>query len=128
MVLCELAAGTHPFLRGSLVDTLYAVTRDEPRPLSEVRPDLPRTLQDVIHRLMSKRPQDRFPSLQALWGGLTEDIPTTSRMPCRLHPGKRQVAQPEATGGAGPGSFLGRSGPGASRVPVLRVSVVNLYL
>ena len=42
----ELATAVHPFLRGSLVDTLYAVTRDEPRPLPEVRPDLPRTLQD----------------------------------------------------------------------------------
>ena len=78
VVLYELATGTHPFLRASLVDTLYAVTRDEPRPLAEARPDLPRTLQDAIHRLMSKRPQDRFPNLQTLWGGLTEDIPTAT--------------------------------------------------
>ena len=76
VVLYELATGTHPFLRGSLVDTLYAVTRDEPRPLSEVRPDLSRTLQDAIHRLLSKRPEDRFPSLQTLWSGLGQDIPT----------------------------------------------------
>ncbi len=78
VVLYELATGIHPFLRGSLVDTLYAVTRDEPRPLAEVRPDLPRSLQDAIHRLLSKRPQDRFPSLQTLWGGLNEEIPTAS--------------------------------------------------
>ena len=43
VVLYELATGVHPFLRGSLVDTLYAVTRDTPRPLSEARPDLTRT-------------------------------------------------------------------------------------
>jgi len=78
VVLYELATGIHPFLRGSLVDTLYAVTRDDPRPLAEVRPDLPQTLRDAIHRLMSKRPQDRFPNLQTLWGGLSEDIPTAS--------------------------------------------------
>ncbi|WP_291272333.1 serine/threonine-protein kinase [Geothrix sp.] len=78
VVLYELATAVHPFLRGSLVDTLYAVTRDEPRPLSEARPDLPRTLQDAIHRLMAKSPKDRFPNLQALVAGLSENIPTAT--------------------------------------------------
>jgi len=80
VVLYELATAVHPFLRGSLVDTLYAVTRDEPRPLSEARPDLPRTLADAIHRLMAKAPQDRFPNLQALAVGLSENI-TTAALP-----------------------------------------------
>ena len=78
VVLYELATATHPFRRASLVDTLYAVTRDEPRPLSELRPDLPRTLQDAIHRLMAKSAKDRFPSLQALAAGLSEDNPTAA--------------------------------------------------
>jgi len=80
VVLYELATGVHPFLRGSLVDTLYAVTRAEPRPLTEARPDLPRTLQDAIHRLLAKAPQDRFPNLQALAAGLSENVPT-ARVP-----------------------------------------------
>ncbi|WP_257311590.1 serine/threonine-protein kinase [Geothrix fuzhouensis] len=78
VVLYELATATHPFRRASLVDTLYAVTRDEPRPLSELRPDLPRTLQGAIHRLMAKAPTDRFPNLQALAAGLSEDNPTSN--------------------------------------------------
>lgn len=78
VVLYELATAVHPFLRGSLVDTLYAVTRDEPLSLSEARPDLPRTLQDAIHRLMAKAPKDRFPNLQSLAAGLSEDIPTAT--------------------------------------------------
>jgi len=77
-VLYELATAIHPFLHGSLVDTLYAVTRDEPKPLSEVRPDLPRTLQDAIHRLMAKQPKDRFPNLQALAAGLSENTATAA--------------------------------------------------
>ncbi len=80
VVLYELATAVHPFLRGSLVDTLYAVTRDEPRPLAEVRPDLSRTLVDAIHRLMAKAPQDRFPNLQFLAAGLSENI-TTAALP-----------------------------------------------
>jgi eukaryotic-like serine/threonine-protein kinase len=78
VVLYELATGVHPFLRGSLVDTLYAVTRDEPRPLAEARPDLPRPLQDAIHRLLAKVPRDRFPNLQALAVGLAENVPTAT--------------------------------------------------
>jgi non-specific serine/threonine protein kinase len=84
-VLYELATGVHPFLRGSLVDTLYAVTRDEPRPLSEARPDLPRTLQDAIHRLMAKAARDRFPNLQALAAGLSETT-ATAAVPNLSHP------------------------------------------
>lgn len=76
VVLYELATAVHPFLRATLVDTLYAVTRDQPRPLAEARPDLPRTLQDAIHRLLEKAPADRFPNLQALAAGLAEDVPT----------------------------------------------------
>ncbi|NWJ40531.1 MAG: protein kinase [Geothrix sp.] len=78
VVLYELATGVHPFLRGNLVDTLYAVTRDEPRPLAELRPDLPRTVQDVIHRLMAKAPRERFPNLQTLAMGLSENIATAA--------------------------------------------------
>ena len=78
VVLYELATAVHPFLRGSLVDTLYAVTRDEPRPLSVARPDLPRTLQDAIHRLMAKAPKDRFPNLQALAAGLSDNVATAA--------------------------------------------------
>lgn len=78
VVLYELATATHPFLKASLVDTLYAVTRDEPRPLAEARPDLPRTLQDAIHRLMAKSPRDRFPNLHTLAAGLAEGTPTAA--------------------------------------------------
>ncbi len=87
VVLYELATGVHPFLRGSLVDTLYAVTRDEPRPLAEARTDLPRPLQDAIHRLLAKVPRDRFPNLQALAVGLAENVPTAT-VPHLATPGR----------------------------------------
>jgi len=133
VVLYELATATHPFRRASLVDTLYAVTRDEPRPLSVLRPDLPRTLQEAIHRLMSKEARDRFPSLQALAAGLAEDNPTAQTphlslshrsLPARwLRPQRlRWIAASVATllvAGAGVGVFLNRralaTGLGAAR-------------
>jgi len=85
VVLYELATALHPFLRGSLVDTLYAVTRDEAKSLGALRPDLPRTLRDAIHRLLAKAPQDRFPNLQALATGLAENS-TTASVPHLVQP------------------------------------------
>ncbi len=78
VVLYELATGVHPFLRGSLVDTLYAVAREEPKAIGDLRPDLSRTLQDAIHRLLAKAPKDRFPNLQTLAAGLAENATTAS--------------------------------------------------
>ena len=128
VVLYELATAHHPFRRASLVDTLYAVTRDEPRPLSESRPDLPRTLQDAIHRLMSKEARNRFPNLQALAAGLSEDNPTAqaphlSLSARQLRPSKLRWALTAAATllvvGAGVGVFLNRralaTGLGAAR-------------
>ncbi|MCE1204991.1 MAG: protein kinase [Holophagaceae bacterium] len=105
VVLYELATGLHPFLRGNLVDTLYAVTRDEPRPLTELRPDLPRTVQDAIHRLMAKAPKERFPNLQALAIGLSEDVATAAvphlSRPVALLPKRRRWVWILASGIAG---------------------------
>ncbi|WP_243304691.1 serine/threonine-protein kinase [Geothrix oryzisoli] len=128
VVLYELATAMHPFRRASLVDTLYAVTRDEPKPLAELRPDLPRTLRDAIHRLLSKEAKDRFPSLQALAAGLAEDNPTAQTphlgQPARrLRPSRlRWLLASVATllvVGSGVGVFLNRralaTGLGAAR-------------
>ena len=104
VLLYELATATHPFLRASLVDTLYAVTRDQPLPLSEARPDLPRSLSDAIRRLMEKDPQDRFPNLQTLAVGLSEQV-ATAQVPSRAQ-----------------GGFLGR------RKPILMAATAAVLL
>ena len=104
VLLYELATATHPFLRASLVDTLYAVTRDQPLPLSEARPDLPRSLSDAIRRLMEKDPQDRFPNLQTLAVGLSEQV-ATAQVPNRAQ-----------------GGFLGR------RKPILMAATAAVLL
>ncbi|HJV48658.1 MAG TPA: protein kinase [Geothrix sp.] len=131
VLLYELATAVHPFLRGSLVDTLYAVTRDEPRPLSEVRPDLPRTLQDAIHRLMAKAPRDRFPNLQALAAGLSENTATAlaphlSQSTVQLPKARRRWILPLAAtlliAGTGVGVWALRRGEGSGLGEARRAS------
>ncbi|MFZ4514558.1 MAG: hypothetical protein ACOYNX_13090, partial [Geothrix sp.] len=80
------------------------VTRDQPLPLSEARPDLPRSLSDAIRRLMEKDPQDRFPNLQTLAVGLSEQV-ATAQVPNRAQ-----------------GGFLGR------RKPILMAATAAVLL
>ncbi len=72
VVLYELATGVHPFLRASLVETLFAVVKDQPAPLRTIRPDLPANLVFVIQRMMEKVPEERFPTLQVVVEALQE--------------------------------------------------------
>jgi tetratricopeptide (TPR) repeat protein/predicted Ser/Thr protein kinase len=62
-VLYELATGRHPFLKDNLVETLFAVAKAEPEPLSSRRRDLPEAFARGVMRLLSKKPEDRYPDL-----------------------------------------------------------------
>jgi serine/threonine protein kinase/tetratricopeptide (TPR) repeat protein len=78
-VLYELAAARHPFLRDSLVETLYAVAKDEPPPLNAVRKDLTPGLVRAIHKLLAKKPETRFQDLETFLAVL-EDNASTERV------------------------------------------------
>ncbi len=97
VVLHELATAVHPFLRASLVETLFAVVKDQPTPLRNTRPDLPLNLGLVIERMMAKVPEDRFPSLHSVVealqeGQATQLTPFLSGVPTQLMPAA-QVAE-----------------------------------
>jgi serine/threonine-protein kinase len=63
--LYHLLTGTVPFPGGSPVArALRRVSRD-PRPIGELRPDLPADLCAVVARLLARAPRDRFPSARA---------------------------------------------------------------
>lgn len=58
----HMFAGQPPFPGKNSVSVAVKHLKDEPRPLSEHRRDLPQGLCQLVHRLMSKRPEDRFES------------------------------------------------------------------
>ncbi len=55
-----LLAGRPPFPDGSLIQKLLAHREDTPRPLSELRADVPPELVRVVERMMAKDPARRF--------------------------------------------------------------------
>lgn len=60
VVLYEALSGAHPFHRDNIAATLNAVLSFDPKPLHEVRSDVPRALSASVMRAMEKQPSMRF--------------------------------------------------------------------
>jgi serine/threonine protein kinase len=69
-VLYELLTGSSPFRREGGAATMYAILNDSPRPISEIRSDVPAALDGLIARCLAKRPQDRFQKVSELAAAL----------------------------------------------------------
>lgn len=61
-VLYFMAAGYPPFRAERAVAVLNRICHDRQRPISDVRPQIPDELADVIERLLEKKPERRFAS------------------------------------------------------------------
>ncbi|MDP9149798.1 MAG: protein kinase [Myxococcota bacterium] len=66
VVLYELLTATAAFQADSVAEVLAAVLAREPRPLAELRPDLPEGLCDVVVRCLQKDPARRFGTVAEL--------------------------------------------------------------
>jgi len=61
-VLYHLITGSKPFEGPTLQSLFYRIVTDMPKPLDEVRPGLPSSLNAIIQKAMAKDPADRYPS------------------------------------------------------------------
>jgi AraC-like DNA-binding protein/predicted Ser/Thr protein kinase len=64
--LYELLAGVAPFLDATLAGTLDKVINEEPPSLHSRMPRIERDLEIIVHKCLSKDPQQRYPSARAL--------------------------------------------------------------
>src|ERR1700674_3972927 len=60
-MLYELATGQRPFQGQSSAELASAILRDTPRPVRQLRAELPEQLECVIQRCLEKSAADRFP-------------------------------------------------------------------
>jgi serine/threonine-protein kinase len=70
VVLYRLLAGRVPFLGETLAELILVIAQDDPRPLRDLRPDLPVGLQEVIARCLFKQPAQRFANVAELAAAL----------------------------------------------------------
>lgn len=84
VLLYEMLCGTWPFRGKTSVEVRYAVLHDTPRPLAELRPDLPPAireyLQGILDRALAKNPIERYQKM----GELRDDIRTALRQAQQL--------------------------------------------
>ena len=62
VILYEMFSGSLPFQGENEASVLYSVVHEEPRPLKEIKKDLPFQLQQVIDRALRKKPESRYQS------------------------------------------------------------------
>jgi hypothetical protein len=60
--LYHLLAGAPPFPGKSVMQKLLKHQKEEALPIQKVRPDVPDSIAQAIHKMMSKRPEDRYPA------------------------------------------------------------------
>ena len=61
-LLYEMATGERPFKGNTNLSVLASILKDVPRPVSELRSEIPRPLARMIQRALEKRPEDRYQS------------------------------------------------------------------
>jgi hypothetical protein len=79
VVLYELLTRRLPFEADSLPDLCLKVSREPPRPIEELRDDLPAELVEVISRCMERDPEKRFADAAALGTALAPFVGNASR-------------------------------------------------
>jgi len=82
VVAYEMLVGAPPFT-GELMALLSAHARQDPRPITEGRPDCPRDLAEIVTRMLAKAPEDRWPDMQEICRALAVSSPP-QRSPLRL--------------------------------------------
>ena len=76
-------AGVPPFERDSDLAILQAHLKDPPPRMSDLRPDLPGTLDHVLGRAMAKDPGDRFPATSDFAAALATALGVERALPAR---------------------------------------------
>ena len=73
VVAYQMLTGRVPFTASSSMALLLKHVTERPRPITELRPDVPRLLKDAVERSLAKSPEDRWPTASALREALTAD-------------------------------------------------------
>jgi TolB-like protein/predicted Ser/Thr protein kinase len=66
VVVYEMATGNRPFRGGSSLEISSSILRDRPKPVTEVRADLPMGLQRILDRCLAKEITERYSSAREL--------------------------------------------------------------
>jgi len=96
IMLYEMASGRRPFEGASSAELASAILRDTPRPLNELRAELPEEFVRAIQRCLEKSAADRFPSARDLRNRLRGVTAGALPIPTPTAPASRPVAEADS--------------------------------
>ena len=131
-LLYEMLTATQPCTGDDAIEVLQRKATEDPRPIGELRPELPRDVQKLVMRALARTPSDRQPSMAALKEQVVaclttaEGAPTPARMPSgslatpRLPMGSADTVIAPSSSASGPrpprpAARRGRGGWGVAR-------------
>jgi eukaryotic-like serine/threonine-protein kinase len=88
-VLYEMLSGRRAFRGNSAVETLHAILKEDPPPLTETNPQLPQALERIVAHCLEKTPEERFQSARDIafhleqLSGASASAPLVSAAPPR---------------------------------------------
>jgi tRNA A-37 threonylcarbamoyl transferase component Bud32 len=74
----HLLTGRPPFAHCARLDKLAAHARDNPSPVQELRPEVPKAIAAVVHQLLAKDPAERYSSARAFIQALDEAVASSA--------------------------------------------------
>jgi len=92
-VLYEMATGQRPFVGGSSMEVSCLILRDAPKPVTELRADLPMGFQRIVERCLAKELTERYASARQLRDAL-------ERLRHEMSSGSRSGTAPGSSAGA----------------------------
>jgi serine/threonine protein kinase len=83
VILYQMATGQRPFAGDSSVVLLAAILKEQPKPLADQRPDLPREFARIVRRALAKDPEQRYQTAKDLRNDLQtlKDDLTSGELP-----------------------------------------------
>ncbi|MEO8183403.1 MAG: protein kinase [Deltaproteobacteria bacterium] len=79
VILYEALTANPPFLGGSIPEISAKILLEDPRPVTELRPNIPKTLSDLVMRALQKQPDKRFANVSELALALLPFAPSRAR-------------------------------------------------
>jgi tetratricopeptide (TPR) repeat protein len=82
VIAYEMGTGSPPFAEGSAFEIMMKRTQKPPRPLAELKPDLPAYLRALIERCLAVEPSQRYQSCEEILADLGSE--SVARVPWRV--------------------------------------------
>ncbi len=76
-MLYEMLSGERPFKKSHEQALIHSILNEEPKPISEIRADIPRRFEEIIYKALEKDTRTRYQSIQELMKDLKTSAPIT---------------------------------------------------